>query len=91
MTALRFPSKRIGAGLRAGRFGFLSRQGRDIFSLLHSVHTGSGAHPISYMSTMGPGVRRPVSDADHSPLSSAEVMNGGAITPLPHKSSWHGA
>jgi hypothetical protein len=26
--------------------------------------------------------------ADHSPPSSAEVKNGGAIPPLPHKSSW---
>jgi hypothetical protein len=29
--------------------------------------------------------------ADHSPPSSAEVKNGGAIPPLPHMSSWHSA
>jgi hypothetical protein len=39
-------------GLRAGRPGFDSREGRD-FCLLHSIQTGSGSHPVSYpMSTM---------------------------------------
>jgi hypothetical protein len=28
-------------------------------------------------------------EADHSPQSSAEVENGGAISSLPRKSSWH--
>jgi hypothetical protein len=28
---------------------------------------------------------------DHSPTSSAEDKNGGAIPPLPHMSLWHGA
>jgi hypothetical protein len=32
-----------------------------------------------------------VSEADHSPPSSAEVKNGGARPPLPHMSSWHSA
>jgi hypothetical protein len=30
-------------------------------------------------------------EADHSPTSSAEVKNCGAIHPLPHTSSWRGA
>jgi hypothetical protein len=30
------------------------------------------------------GVKRPGSEADHSPPSSAEVKNGGAMPPLPH-------
>jgi hypothetical protein len=37
------------------------------------------------------GVNRLVREADHSPWSSAEVKNGGAIPPLPHMSSWCGA
>jgi hypothetical protein len=37
------------------------------------------------------GVKRPGREADHSPPSSAEAKNGGAIVPLPHMSSWHGA
>jgi hypothetical protein len=45
-------------GQRAGQPGLASRQGQDV-SLLHTVQTGSGAHPTSYpMSTGGfsPGV-----------------------------------
>jgi hypothetical protein len=40
---------------------------------------------------LSPGVKMPVREADHSPPSSAEVKNGGAIPPLSHMSSWHGA
>jgi hypothetical protein len=36
-------------------------------------------------------VTRPGREADHSPPSSAEVKNGGAVPPLLHMSSWHGA
>jgi hypothetical protein len=69
-------------------------------SLLHSVQTRSGAHPASY--PMGSflsngdrglflGVQQPGREVDHSPPSSAEVKNGGAIPPLAHTSSWCGA
>jgi hypothetical protein len=57
------------------------------FSLLHSVQTGSEAHPAPY--TMGTGglfslgVKRPGREVDHSPPSSAKVKNGGDIPPLP--------
>jgi hypothetical protein len=34
-----------------------------------------------------PRLKRPGHDADHSPPASAKVKNGGAITPLPHKST----
>jgi hypothetical protein len=36
-----------------------------------------------------PGVKRPGREADHSPPSSAEVRNGGAIPPLPHTRTSH--
>jgi hypothetical protein len=52
------------------------------------------AHPsTSPMGTGGsfPGGKAAGREADHSPLSSAEVKNGGAVPPLPHTSSWHGA
>jgi hypothetical protein len=56
----------------------LSPTGTD-FSSSPCVHTGSGAHPASYpMGTGGSfpgGKARPGRDADHSPLSSAEVKN----------------
>jgi hypothetical protein len=51
---------------------------KDLFSSL-CVQTGSGAHPASCtMSTGGPfpgGKERPGRDADHTPPSSAEVVN----------------
>jgi hypothetical protein len=34
---------------------------------------------------------QPGREADHSPPSSPEVKNGGAITLLRHTPSWHGA
>jgi hypothetical protein len=80
-------------GLRAGRPGFDSRHGQK-FSLLYSFQIGSGAHPASCPVGTGgcfPGVKWPGSDLDHSPPFSAGVKNGGAISPLPHMSSWHGA
>jgi hypothetical protein len=49
------------------------------FSSILCVHTGSGAHPTSYpMGTGGPfpgGKAQSGRDADHSPSSSAEVVN----------------
>jgi hypothetical protein len=49
------------------------------FSSSLCVQTGSGAHPASCtMRTGGPfpgGKAQPGRDADHSPLSSAEVVN----------------
>jgi hypothetical protein len=48
--------------------------GTEDFSSSLCVQTGSGAHPASC--TMGTGGKaRPVRDADHSSLSSAEVEN----------------
>jgi hypothetical protein len=38
-----------------------------------------------------PGVKRPGREVDHVPRSNAEINNEGAILPLPHTSSWHGA
>jgi hypothetical protein len=40
---------------------------------------------------LSPGVKRLRREADHSPPSSAEVKNGGAIPPLPYMSLWCGA
>jgi hypothetical protein len=37
------------------------------------------------------GVQRPGREADHSPPSSAEVKNGGAVPPLPRTSLWRNA
>jgi hypothetical protein len=56
------------------------------FSLLHNVQTGSGTHQVTY--PMGIGgflleVKLPRREADHSPPSSAEIKNDGAISPFP--------
>jgi hypothetical protein len=59
--------------------GVRSPAGAKDFSSSLCVQTGSGIHPASCtMGTVGPfpgGKGRPGSDADHSPPSSAEVVN----------------
>jgi hypothetical protein len=80
----------LGAGIATSwtatvRFPVEARE----FSLLRRVQTYSGAHPASYpMGTGGsfPGVKRLGSKNDRSPLPGVEVMNGGAIPPLPDTS-----
>jgi hypothetical protein len=59
--------------------GVRSPAGSEDFSSSLCVQTGSGAHPASCtMGTGGPfpgSKARPGRDADHSPPSSAEVVN----------------
>jgi hypothetical protein len=61
-------------GLDDRAIGVRSPAGTKDFSSSLCVQTGSGAHPASC--TMGTGGKaRPGLDADHSPQSSAEVVN----------------
>jgi hypothetical protein len=66
-------------GLDNRAIGVRSPAGAKDFSSILCVQTGSGAHPVSCtMGTRGPfpgGKARPGRDADHSPPSSAEVVN----------------
>jgi hypothetical protein len=66
-------------GLDDWAIGVRSPAGAKDFSSVLCVQTGSGAHPASCtMGTGGPfpgGKARPERDADHSPPSSAEVVN----------------
>jgi hypothetical protein len=66
-------------GLDDRAIGVRSPAGAKDFSSILCVQTGSGAHPASCpMGTWGPspGVKaRPGREADHSPPSSAEVVN----------------
>jgi hypothetical protein len=66
-------------GLDDWAIGVRSRAGAKDFSSSLCVQTGSGAQPASCtMGTRGPfpgGKARPGRDADHSPPSSAEVVN----------------
>jgi hypothetical protein len=68
---------------RAGGPGFDSRKGQALEPTQPSVQWVPGAVSL--------GVRRQECVADHSPLSSVEVKNGGAIPPLLSTSSWRGA
>jgi hypothetical protein len=67
---------------------------RDIF-LLHSVQTGSEAHPAFYTMSTGalfPGGKAAGREADCSPPPfGAEVMYGRTVLPLPHTPSWRNA
>jgi hypothetical protein len=72
-----------------GWLGFGPAGAKD-FSLFHSVQTGSGYHPASYPMGTG-GSFHEGNETDHSPPSSAEVKNDGAIPPPPHTYSWCGA
>jgi hypothetical protein len=74
--------------------GFDSRQeqGFFLFATASRPALGPTESPIQWV----PGdpsqrVKRPGREADHSPLSSAEVKTRGAIPPLSHTSSWCGA
>jgi hypothetical protein len=66
-------------GLDDRAIGVRSPVGAKGFSSILCVQTGSGAHPASSpMGTGDPfpgGKARPRRDADHSPPSSAEVVN----------------
>jgi hypothetical protein len=66
-------------GLDDRAIGVRSSAGAKDFSCIFCVQTGSGANPASCtMGTGGPfpgGKARPGRDADHSPLSSVEVVN----------------
>jgi hypothetical protein len=71
---------------RAGRPGFNSRQVQEIFPLSTAFRQALGPSqpPIHWTPVaLSPGVKGPGLEADHSPPSSAEVKNGGAIPPLP--------
>jgi hypothetical protein len=48
------------------------------FSLLHSLQIRPNSYPASSLGSV-PGENRPGSEADLSPLSIAEVKNGGAV------------
>jgi hypothetical protein len=76
--------------LRAVWPGFDSQQGQDTSATpgfrpaLRSTQPPAQWVPGALL----PGLKRPGCGTDHSPPSSAEVKNSGAIPPLPH--SLHG-
>jgi hypothetical protein len=81
MVGSRFSSGSIVSdyGLDYRAIGVRSPAGAKDFSSSLCVQIGSGAHPVSCTTSTGglfPGGKvRPGRDADHSPPSSAEVVN----------------
>jgi hypothetical protein len=56
------------------------------FSLIHSVHTGTGTHPVSYGMGIGgsfPWGKTVKAETNHLPSPSDEVRNDETIPPLP--------
>jgi hypothetical protein len=85
---------RYSDGVRTGQPEFNSRQCQQIsfFSTIPRPALVPTQSPIQWESgEISPGVKRPGLKADHSPSSSAEVKNGGAIPPLPHMYLRHSA
>jgi hypothetical protein len=80
--------------LWAAQLGFHSQQKQEIFLYCTASRPALGLthSPIQCVpGALSPGVKQPRREADHSPPSSAEVKNGGAIPPLPHVFSYLGA
>jgi hypothetical protein len=71
--------------------GFSSRQGHEIYLYFTAFRPALGPIqlPINWVQEpLSPRIEQPGHEADHSPTSSAEFMNCGAIVPLPHMYSW---
>jgi hypothetical protein len=63
----------------------------DKFSPLHSVQVALGRSQLSIQwvpTVVSERVNRQGRETEHSPPSSVEVKNGGAISSLPHTYSW---
>jgi hypothetical protein len=90
---LRDSSFGIVTGLHVGKnqgngVRFLAGSSILLFSTAHRLALGRTHPPIRWVpGTVYPGVKRPWCEADKSPPSSAEVKNGRAVSPLPHKYS----
>jgi hypothetical protein len=78
---------------RVERLGFECRQGEDnFFSKMSRSTLGPTQSPIQWIpGALFPGVKRRRRETDHSTVSSADVKNGGVMSPLPYMSSWHSA
>jgi hypothetical protein len=77
-----------------GVLGFDSRRRLGIFLFTTASRTTleTTQSPIQWVpGAISLGVERPGREADHSPLSSAEVKNAWRYTSTPSTSSWSGA
>jgi hypothetical protein len=66
-------------------YGVRFPTGQKIFLYLTAFRPALGPAPMQWVPrALAWGIKQPGHEADHLPLSSAEVKNGGAISPLPH-------
>jgi hypothetical protein len=73
--------------LRIGWLRFDSRHWHENFLSSKTSTTQPPIHCVQ--GALSSDIKRPGREADHSPPSSAEVKNGGAIPPLLRMPSWH--
>jgi hypothetical protein len=66
--------------------------GANIFSTASRTTLGPIQPPIKFVLwALSPVIKQPGREADDSPPTSVEVKSGGAVAPLPHKSSQRSA
>jgi hypothetical protein len=70
---------------------FLAGRRDCLFSIISRWAIGTTQPPVHLLlEAVASWVKRQKCEADHSPTSSAEVKNGGAIPPPVHMTSQHG-
>jgi hypothetical protein len=75
-----------------GRGSFPGMGKLSLFTIASRLALVPTQPPIQWVSgTISPEVKRPGRESDYSHPSSAEVKNGGVISPFSHISSWHSA
>jgi hypothetical protein len=86
--------KRLGYGFHGLGFGVCFPEGtrESLFSIRFRPALGQPQPPVEWVpDAVSPGLNRQGHEAEHSPPSSAEFKNDGAIPPLTQKSSSCGA
>jgi hypothetical protein len=79
-----------GAAMAQSVYRQATGRGKEIFIYSTGSRPALGpTHPpIQWVPrVLSSGIKLPGRETDHSPPSSADVKNGGAIPPLPHMSS----
>jgi hypothetical protein len=78
---------------RDGLWGSIAGKGKIFLLFILSTSAVEPTQPpIQWVpAVLSPGIKQLGREADYSPSASAEVLNGGAIPPLTHTSSWRDA
>jgi hypothetical protein len=83
----------VATGYRLDGRGSIPSKGKIfLFSIASRPALGPTHPPLPFVPVaISLELKRPWRESDYSPLSSAEVKNGGAAPLLSHMFSWHGA